>query len=101
MVELAGGPAKERKKRYSFYDSFFFQDIMDMIGSRVRPFDTPSSRWRSLDLTYRISKYPSASKMSKKIGPTTDKRGLQSVEQCNRPHFYREELWTCTHGHSL
>jgi hypothetical protein len=41
-VELAGGPGKERQKRYSFYDSFFFQDIMDMIGSRMRPFDTPS-----------------------------------------------------------
>ena len=41
-VELVGGPGKERQKRYSFYDSFFFKDIMDMIGSRVRPFDTPS-----------------------------------------------------------
>ena len=41
-VELAGGHGKKRQKRYSFYDSFFFQDIMDMIGSRMRPFDTPS-----------------------------------------------------------
>ena len=41
-VELAGGHGKERQKRYSFYDSFFFQDIMDMIGSRMKPFDTPS-----------------------------------------------------------
>ena len=41
-VELAGGQGKERQKRYSFYDSFFFQDIMDMFGSRLLPFDTPS-----------------------------------------------------------
>eukprot|EP00090_Calanus_glacialis_P008547 TRINITY_DN16894_c0_g1_i2.p1 TRINITY_DN16894_c0_g1~~TRINITY_DN16894_c0_g1_i2.p1 ORF type:complete len:109 (+),score=19.58 TRINITY_DN16894_c0_g1_i2:396-722(+) len=62
-VELAGGPGKERQKN-PFYDSFFFQDIMDLFGSRIKP--TPSSRWRSLDLTYRISKYPSGLKLNKK-----------------------------------
>ena len=41
-VELPGGHGKERRKRYSFYDSIFFQDIMDMLGTRMRPFDTPS-----------------------------------------------------------
>jgi len=65
-VDVSAGHGKERQKRYSFIDSFFFQDIMEMFGSRMRPFETPSSRWRSLDLTYRISKYPLSSKMSKK-----------------------------------
>jgi hypothetical protein len=42
-VELGGGHGKERQKRYSFYDSYFFKDIMDLFGYRMRPFDTPSS----------------------------------------------------------
>ena len=43
QVDLLGeGGAKKRQKRYSFYDSFFFQDIMDLFRTRIRPFDTPS-----------------------------------------------------------
>ena len=43
QVDLPGeGGAKKRQKRYSFYDSFFFQDIMDLFRTRIRPFDTPS-----------------------------------------------------------
>ena len=41
-VELSEDHGKKRQKRYSFYDSFFFQDMMDLFGSRMRPFDTPS-----------------------------------------------------------
>ena len=61
-VEVSESHGKERPKRYSFYDSFFFQDIMDLFGSRMKSFDTPSR----LNLTYRISNYPSAVRMSKK-----------------------------------
>ena len=43
QVDLPGeGGVKKRQKRYSFYDSFFFQDIMDLFRTRIRPFDTPS-----------------------------------------------------------
>ena len=43
QVDLPGeGGAKRRQKRYSFYDSFFYQDIMDLFRTRIRPFDTPS-----------------------------------------------------------
>ena len=41
-VELSEEHGKKRQKRYSFYDSFFFRDMMDLFGSRMRPFDTPS-----------------------------------------------------------
>ena len=41
-VEVSESHGKERPKRYSFYDSFFFQDIMDLFGSRMKSFDTPS-----------------------------------------------------------
>jgi hypothetical protein len=43
-------------------------DIRDSENvNRFLTFQFIFSRWRSLDLTYRISKYPSASKMSKKM----------------------------------
>ena len=43
-------------------------DILDAENmNRFVTFPFIFSRWRSLDLTYRISKYPSAVKMSKKM----------------------------------
>ena len=41
-IDLMEDRVRSRKKRYSFYDSFFFNDIMDLFGTRIRPFDTPS-----------------------------------------------------------
>ena len=43
-------------------------DLLDAENvKRFVIFQLIFSRWRSLDLTYRISKYPSAGKMSKKV----------------------------------
>ena len=43
-------------------------DLLDAENvKRFVTFQFIFSRWRSLDLTYRISKYPSAGKMSKKM----------------------------------
>ena len=56
---------KRRRKRFSFYDSIFYNDILDLLGHRIQAFDVPSSRWRSLDLSWRISKYPARTVMSR------------------------------------
>jgi len=62
---------KTRVKRFSVFDSSFLRDIMDILGGKGSGMGsghyTPSSRWRSLALTYRISKYPDSKKISKKV----------------------------------
>lgn len=65
QVELGHKEKKSREKRFTFYESDFFRDIFNIINPKMRPSSTPGSRWRSLDLTYRISVYPIKSKLSK------------------------------------
>jgi len=65
QVELGHKERESREKRFTFYESDFFRDIFNMINPKLRPKSTPGSRWRSLDLTYRISVYPIKSKLSK------------------------------------
>jgi len=55
-----------RVKRFSAFDNFFLRDIMDMFSGSDGALLTPS-RWRSLALTYRVSKYPAEKKLSKKV----------------------------------
>merc|ERR1719158_2560722 len=50
--------------RNSFTDDFF-RDYMDLFHPRLRPYDQPGSRWRSLSLTYRVSQFPPTDIISK------------------------------------
>ena len=48
-----GEKERVRRKRFSFFDSFFNDDFLDMFGTRMREYGVPHSKWRASQLTYR------------------------------------------------